>query len=1394
MKKILIGLAFIIVAFSLSGQMNTLQFKHYTVEDGLSQSWVQCILQDSLGFMWFGTDDGLNRFDGYKFRVYKHNPKDKNSLRNNSVNSIIQDSYNRLWVGTGLGLCKYDMERDRFIYDNRWPCQQVTCQIYKDNKIYIATTLGLYVLDPETGNCNHVRIDGNSLLEEENINSIVFDQNNNLWVGTLNGLFVISNDEKKLVHITQKFLPGKDIPSGEITSLYVDRNNRLWVGTMDEGLFLLLTDKDLKNVTFKRYRFSDNDKNGISKGSILTIYADKKNKLWIGVENSGLNILDLNSNFANPVFQHYIYDQRDAKSIASNSLYSFYEDFQGNMWIGTYGGGISFYTGIEENFKHFKHITNIDNSLINNNVNVFQEFDGDIWVGTEGGLSRFDRTSNTFKNYVHKTGNPGSLSANSVWAIEPVSSSELWIGTWSGGVNVFNVNHRSFSKISGDNIPGENIFSIYKDSKGEIWIGTMGAGLSLYDPATGKYTTYRTNLNNPGSIGNDWIRNIIETRRGELWLSTTESVEIFDRENEKFIHFFPNINDTTSLSGRGAYVIFEDSRSNLWFGTQTGLNYFKREDSTFSYYQENNGLPNNSVKGILEDDHGNLWLSTNKGISKMKRGIYLPEVPEFENFDVTDGLQGDEFNRRAAFKDEKGWMYFGGTNGFNVFHPDSIVRNDYIPPVVLTGFSVFNKPVDFNVKDSPLKKHISLAGEVVLKYNQSVFSFEFSALNYVHTEKNRYKYKLEGFDKDWNMIGTQRQATYTNLKPGNYVFVVEASNNDGVWNETGRSIKIKILPPWYRTNLAYVSYAIILLLMIMVFRHLVLMRVRLKHEIELKQIEKDKLDEVHQLKSRFFTNISHEFRTPLSLIISPLHKIISHHDFSDELKYQFGVILNNARRMLRLINQFLDISKMEAGYLKMKVHEGDLAKYIRTIAEMFMYQAEEKSIVFEIALSHDSYNAWFDSDKIEKILYNFISNAIKFTPEGGRIWLQVKFNPSDSTDAEFPGYVECRIKDNGIGIKKEDQEKIYDRFYQANDSKSASQSSTGIGLSLAAGLIEKYGGTLKIDSEYGKGAEFYFRLPVTKDKFNEASLVVKSEEEYMGRIKSEYQDTEESTNQDIRFTTTGYTAKSQSLLIVEDNDELRNYIKSHFKNIYKIVEASEGKSGYNMALENNPDIIISDIMMPEMDGIELTKLLKTDETTSHIPVILLTAKTSDETHVESLETGADAFLTKPFNITVLEARIKNLLEGRKKLKKLFSQSIQIEPTEISVTSVDAAFIQKAITLVEKNISDTEFNVYNLSKEMGVSRALLHRKLVALTDLPPSGFIKAMRLKRGAYLLVEGQKTVSEVIYEVGIKSRSYFTKSFKEMFGMSPTEYVDNELNKRNEENNPKNNTKQGIP
>lgn len=1371
MQKYLILFLVVITSPTLAqNEYKQMYFKQYSVENGLSQSWVKCIYQDYLGFMWFGTVDGLNQFDGYEFKVFKRNAKLNNSLKNNDVTDINSDKYNNLWISTSTGLCLFNRKFEDFYYNPKWPEIYITNILPHNNNLIIASDEGLFYMDIKNQEFKRYQINNSEILTKPYISSLAKDNRGQIWIGTLEGLFTMDSTFKNLRKFNLKNPTKSNL---RISTIKIDAHDNIWIGTETTGLYQIKYNSEISD-----YQLLNNHFNSvISDGLIRTIEQDINGNLWIGIENSGIIIIDP-KNPVNPLIATISASKKNENSITSNSIHDIFKDKHGNFWLGSYGGGINFYNHNGINFKLYRHSVENTNSLIHNNVNVFYEFKENIFIGTEGGLSIFDPQSDSFQNINQISQYNSTNHTDAIWAITADSDDLIWIGTWANGVSTFYPQTKAIKTLSSEILYKLNIFSILEDSEGIIWIATMGDGLVSYNKSNQKLTRYLTDINNPYSLSNNWVRQVYENSRNELWISTGSSIDLYDRTKKQFIHFNSNIYDTTTISGRGAYIIFEDSNHNMWFGTDGGLNYFVRKDSTFRYYQEDDGLPNNSVKGILEDDHGNLWLSTNKGISKMYNGIDLPNNPSFQNFDVSDGLQGNEFNRRSALKNRDGLMFFGGNQGFNIFHPDSLHQNTNPPEIVFTDFLISNKKVNIHDQKAPIKQHISLADHITLKYSQSVFTIQYAALDYINSDKNQYAYKLEGFDPEesgWNEVGNQRIANYTNLNPGEYLFKVKASNNDGIWNEEGIQIAITILSPWYRTKLAYFIYILFIGSLVYTFRRMILMRMKLHHEIEIKQMEKEKLDEVHQVKTSFFTNISHEFRTPLTLIITPVEKMLFNNEFSLEINKQLQVILKNSKRMLRLINQFMDISKIEAGYLKLSVHEGDLAKFIQAISDIFSYQAKQKKVLYSFEMSHDSIIGWFDSDKIEKILYNLLSNAIKFTPPGNHVSLHVKFNDKNDTSKPFPGFFEIWVKDTGQGIKDDEKNMVFKRFHQSHERTQKTSPGTGIGLSLVHGLVDKYGGVIDFESEYGKGSTFYIRLPMVRKFFQEDSIINKSEEEYFSVLQNNHLISDANSNQISGENNIDLIREKPELLIIEDNIELLNYISDQLGEKYKILTAFNGKEGISIAKKQQPDIIISDIMMPETDGIELCEILKSDTKTSHIPIILLTAKAAKEDQVDGLKTGADAYITKPFSFDILEARINNLLLSRKKLKEIFIQKVNLEPKDITITSVDAKFLKDAMDLVEKNMANTEFSTDLMSSGMHMSRASLHRKLVALTDLPPSSFIRTLRIKRAANLLLKGQKTVSEVLYEVGIKSRSYFTKSFKEIYGYSPKEYVEKE-------------------
>jgi signal transduction histidine kinase/DNA-binding response OmpR family regulator len=765
------------------------------------------------------------------------------------------------------------------------------------------------------------------------------------------------------------------------------------------------------------------------------------------------------------------------------------------------------------------------------------------------------------------------------------------------------------------------------------------------------------------------------------------------------------------------------------------------------------------IKRILEDGRGNLWMSTSKD------GIYKfnPKTGELHTYDVFDGLQGNEF-LAAGLKSTSGEMYFGGKNGITVFHPDSIRSNQNPPPVAINGFKVFDKPRP-------------ISAELTLPYRDNFFSFDFVALSYAFPSRNQYAYQLEGVDQNWVPAGTRRYVSYTNLDPGTYVFRVKAANHDGVWNTTGASVKILITPPWWRTIWAYLLYVGLFLGMIVALRQYTISQERLKNNLLLSSLESKKLVELDQLKSRFFTSISHELRTPLTLILSPLERNLASGNKGWFGESEVRLMYRNARRLLELINQLLDISKLEAGKMQLEALTGEMMSFLKSKVDFFHSMAESKGISLRFSSHPETLFTRFDQDKLDKIVSNLLSNALKFTPLGGevevRVWIRMA---PESTIA--PQWLILEVDDTGIGIPDDQLDKIFDRFYQVDSSHTKAFEGTGIGLALTKELVGLHQGNIRISSSLGKGTCFTVELPL-QEIWNAPEMdgipltnISLSEGETV-RLDSSMLATQPEVPSD---------KQAPLLLVVEDNADLRTYIRNIFQTRYRVVEARQGAEGLQMALETIPDLIISDWMMPVMDGVELCHQLKNDERTSHVPLILLTAKVTVQSKLEGLETGADDYITKPFHTEELFVRVKNLIEQRKKLRERWSQAFthlpaaalaqdSHPPSAPKLSAVDDKFLQRVIQVIEAHLSDAEFSIEKLEKEVGMSHANLNRKLKALTNQSPSEFLRHYRLRRAAQLLLQGRNNVSEVAYGVGFMHMSYFTRSFRQLYKMSPSEY-----------------------
>jgi signal transduction histidine kinase/DNA-binding response OmpR family regulator/streptogramin lyase len=1055
--------------------------------------------------------------------------------------------------------------------------------------------------------------------------------------------------------------------------------------------------------------------------------------------------------------------------LSSNEIPYIYTDNSGLFWITTQGGGVNIFNPNQKRFNNYKHKQNNPFSLSGNNVtSVFEDKDGVIWIGTwDGGLNKWDRAKNEFAHYKHIPNDPSSLSSNRVTVIYEDKSGILWVGTWNQGLNKFDRRTGKFYTYWHDpsnvkTISDNLIYSISEDKSGVLWIGTANGGLCTYDRENDCFIHFNYKSDSSNILSSTHSSSIyLVDKSGTLWISADDGglISVNLQKNE-IVHYKHQPNNLNSLSNDVVTDVYEDKSGFYWIGTSGGgLNKFDKVNGQFRCYLTKDGLPSDNITGVLEDNNGNLWITTNDGLSK-----FNPLSESFRNYDIKDGLSSISLTKGRKVK--SGEMILGSDNGFIVFYPDSIKDNTHIPPVFITEFYLFNKPVQIGYDSlsgrTILSKSIIEIKELELNFDDNVFAFEFAALDYHAPLKNKYAYKMEGFDKDWTYTDANRNtATYTNLDPGEYTFRVKGSNNDGYWNEQGASIRIIILPPWWRTNIAYLFYILFIAGIIYFTWRMQLRRIRNKHEYEMSRFEAQKLHEVDELKSRFFTNISHEFRTPLTLILGPVKQMIEKLK-EGKMKDDLGIVHRNANKLLELVNQLLDISKIESGNMKLQTVPQNIVPLVKALALSFTSYAERKKITLNFTSTEDKIVVYIDKDKIEKIITNILSNAFKFTPEGGTIEVTVRTDERNSN---------IIISDTGVGIPKEKISKIFDRFYQVDGSHTREQEGTGVGLSLTKELVELHKGKIEVESEEGKGTTFIVSIPLGAEhlKPEEVAEKEKAEDFEDEKLKPVYD--EEIERKSSHYVELYENESLPLLLVVEDNKDVRSYIKDNLKTDYRILEAADGEDGWDKATEYIPDLIVSDVMMPKMDGFELCRKLKTDERTSHIPVILLTAKAAKEDKLQGFETGADEYLMKPFDTDELKSRIKNLIEQRKRLHEHFKGQGIIDYEKAKLTSIDKKFLQKALSIITKNISHSEFGLESFAELLNVSRSVLHRKIVSLTGESPGDLIRYIRLKKAAQLIEQKFGNITEISLEVGFNNPGQFARSFQKQFGVSPSTY-----------------------
>ena len=1288
-------------------------FRHYNIENGVSSNNISTLFQDQKGYIWIGTENGLNRFDGNQFTLYQKNNPLYSNFHANSINTICETTDKELWLGTDNGVFIYNQVKDTFTPFVKQTSDKTSITSWithiiqdKAGNIWIAThKQGIFLFNTQTDKLTQFEIPQNDNI----VTRILNDEQNNIW---LSGPYQLCK-LNKVNNTFETYAIEEKTESIYSMALWEDSSNHIWIGTWDKGLWKL----DPRTKQVEKYLTGEKGKGILHIHSILEYSPEL---LLIGSDD-GLTIF-------NPVtHESFLYDNYgdSEKSLSDKFIYPILKDREGGVWIGTYYNGISYLPPYCGQFNGYSESSDIPyfNSRI---ISRFCEGEnGNIWIASDdSGLSCFNPSTMQFLDFNGRK----KLNKHNLHALCMIDK-DLWIGTYGDGIQVLNAQTGKIKNYNTTNGLDENsIYSIFKDSQGQIWTGSMN-GICQYDAQKQHFT--------PIKHLEALIIEIVEDAKGNLWIATQgKGLFRYSPQKNKEWEKYGLEKGFNSLTVNHLCI---NKDNEIWAATSEGLYLYNPLKDIFTYQPLR--LPNECINAILEGEDC-LWLTTAKGLVK-----YTPATQETQIFTKSDGLQSEAFIMASALKTRNGEFYIGSINGFNTFYPHQLKLNTQKPNVVLTSLEIFNQKIDTQ-KDGTLPEAIDHLKEIHLSYKDNVITLNYAALSYCTPQKNQYAYMLEGFDKGWNYVGSQHSTTYTNLPAGTYTFRVKASNNDNIWNEEGTSIRIIVHPPFYLSLPFKIGYVLLFLLALGLLLRYVIRRSEKKHAKAIDELNSKKEIEIHEAKINFFTMIAHEIRTPVSLIIGPLEKIMQSTHIPTNERQELEIIDRNSQRLLYLVNQLLDFRKVEQKEIRMKFSSQSIKELMQAVCERFSPTLQQNGVSFSVTYPDEHFHADVDKEALTKVLSNLLTNANKYTQS--RIEVRFQEHPEKQTFS-------IEVKDNGKGMNEEELKKIFKPFYQASENKPG----TGIGLSIVKGIVEAHHGQIKVTSQQGHGSSFMITLPQKQE-----NLSAEEEENQAGNPLPE----------DIIPEQNATASMSQKvlpiMLIVDDNEDMLHFLSSHFQTSYTIVTAVDGVDALNKLKEQEVALIISDWMMPNMNGIDLCKAVRNNQLTSHIPFILLTAKTDTEAKITSMNCGADAYIEKPFSLQYLEACIKNLLELRLQLRQKFSQMPTVSINSIAANQSDKVFLEKMNHLIEENLNNEELSVDFLAEKLCISRSGLFVKIKGLANTTPNEMIQIIRLKKAASLLLENQYRINEVSYMVGFNNPSYFSKCFQKQFGMKPGEYI----------------------